>query len=241
MWQSYAKLAPTQTDALNLLHTACAHNPAACGQLVAWHTQRGHSLAAAVYQKRAMAQTSLEPRASIALSLATDLAMLMHVSDAPPRTESIAQNVGRQLRAPVTQAVAATKTRPKAWAMHAATEGGSSDGCATTAVLDRHQVSLASCIAEVRPFDGDQIAVRNRCSVPVTVSYAGGRTTGSPFVKQVRLEPFEALSAGISHREVGALTFGVCAGECRVTSSPDDVSAGWTGQDGMYFCAKGAH
>jgi hypothetical protein len=237
MWQSYARLAPTQTDALNVLHTACAHNPSACAQLATWHTQRGHSQAAAIYDKRATAAAQ-DPHA--ALSLATDLAALVHISDAPPRTDSIAQNVGRQLR-PITHAVATTKSRPKAWAMRAATEGGSSDGCATTAMLDRHPTPLAGCVAEVRPFEADQIAVRNRCGQALTVAYAGARADGSTFVKQVRLEPYEALSAGISHREIGPLTFGVCGGECRVTSSPDDVSASWSGQDGMYFCAKGSH
>src|SRR5690348_13743032 len=55
MWQQNAKLAPTQTDALNVLHVACDHLPEACAQLAAWHAERGHALAAAAYQKRAHA------------------------------------------------------------------------------------------------------------------------------------------------------------------------------------------
>src|SRR5439155_26568567 len=58
MWQRYAKLAPTQTDALNVLHAACDHIPGACEQLAGWHTERGHRLAAAAYQKRVDAARS---------------------------------------------------------------------------------------------------------------------------------------------------------------------------------------
>jgi hypothetical protein len=230
MWQSYAKLAPSQTDALNVLHVACGHLPAACEQLAAWHTQRGHALAAAVYQKHATAQAG-------ASTLAADLAAVMHIQTS--RSDRIAQAVGRELRAPVTHAVA--KVTPKAWSMHAATLEDSSTTCAPTALRDRKQVPLSECVHEVRPFDEDQIAVVNRCSQAVNVAYAGARPDRSTFVKQVRLEPFEALSAGISHREVGPLTYAVCAGECRVTNSPDDASAGWTGQDTRYYCASGAH
>jgi len=239
MWQSYAKLAPTQTDALNLLHTACDHNSSACEALASWHMQRGHTLAAAAYQKRA-GTGGLQPRAANALALATDLGVVMHVSDAPPRTDAISQMVGRELRAPVSRAVAKAAPQKKAWPMHAATfSSGADDKCAPTAKIDREQVPLTKCVSEVRPFDEDQIAVRNRCGQAVTVAYAGARADHTTFVKQVRLEPYEALSAGISHRELGPLTYAVCAGECRVTSSPDDVTASWTGNDGYYYCAAG--
>jgi hypothetical protein len=238
MWQSYSKLAPTQTDALNLLHTACDHNSAACEALAAWHTQRGHALAAAAYQKRA-GSAGQEPRSATALALATDLAAVMHVSDSPPRTDAIGQMVGRELRAPVARA-AAKVAKPKAWPMHAATlSSDTDDKCAPTAKLDREQVPLARCVSEVRPFDEDQIAIRNRCGQAVTVAYAGARADRTTFVKQVRLEPFEALSAGISHRELGQLTYAVCSGDCRVTSAPDDASASWSGTDGYYYCAAG--
>lgn len=241
MWKQYSKLAPTQTDALNVLHVACNHAPAACEQLAAWHTERGHTLAAAAYHKRSSAAP--QPRAASALALATDLAAVMHVSDLQPRTDTIAQMVGRELHAPTMHASAAAKAdaKRKAWPMHAATMGTSSDDCATTATRDRNKVSLAECVREVRPYDGDQIAVLNRCSEPITVAYAGARADHSTYANQLRLEPHEALGAGISHRDVGELTYGVCAGECRVTSSPDDVTASWTGQDAHYYCTKGGH
>jgi hypothetical protein len=237
MWQRYGKLAPSQTDALNLLHAACDHVPAACAQLAAWHAERGHTLAAAAYQKRV--DGGVQPHAATAL--ATDLAAIMHVTDVPPRTDAIAQHVGRELRAPVTHDLPSSKPKleRKAWSMHAAAQGTSSDTCTTTAMLDRHAVPLAKCVSEVRPFDEDQIAIRNRCSQPVTVAYAGARPDHSTYTKQIRLEPYEALSAGISHRELGPLTYAVCAGECRVTSSPDDVTASWTGQDDRYYCTTG--
>lgn len=242
MWQRYAKLAPSQTDALNVLHVACGHLAAACEQLAAWHTERGHARAAAIYQERvtASSQPSAPDQPRPATALATELAALAHVTDAPPRTDAISQMVGRELRAPVARPVAAAKKpERKAWAMHAATQGASSDGCAAKARLDRETVELARCVSEVRPFEDDQIAVRNRCGEAVTVAYAGARPDRSIFVKQIRLEPYEALSAGISHQELGALTYAVCAGECRVTSSPDDVTASWTGQDAHYYCTKG--
>jgi hypothetical protein len=229
MWQRYGKLAPTQTDALNVLHVACGHLPAACEQLAAWHTAHGHAQAAALYQKAQQAPATL----------AADLAALMHLP--APRTDRIAQMVGRELRAPVAHAAAVTKAKPKAWAMHAATLGDSSTACTPTALRDRKQVPLSECVHEVRPFDNDQIAVVNRCSQAVTVAYAGARPDRSTFVKQVRLEPYEAQSAGTTHRDVGQLTYAVCGGDCRVTSSPDDATASWTGQDAHYYCATGGH
>jgi hypothetical protein len=239
MWQRYSKLAPSQTDALNLLHVACGHGPAACEQLATWHLERGHTLAAAAYHKR-VEGTRQAPGAT-SLALATDLAAIMHVADAQPRTDKIAQQVSRQLPAPIAHALPAAQLKPqrKAWAMHAAAQGTSADDCSTTATLDRHPVSLAKCVSEVRPFDEDQIAVRNRCSQPVTVAYAGARSDHTTYSKQIRLEPYEALSAGISHRELGPLTYAVCPGECRVTSSPDDVTGSWTGQDERYYCTRG--
>jgi hypothetical protein len=235
MWQQYAKLAPTQTDALNVLHAACDHQPAACEQLAAWHTERGHLLAAAAYHKRATLQ------APAGTALATDLAAIMHVTDAPPRTDAIAQLVGHELRAPVARTTASALVKPerKAWPMHAAVEGTSSDACAATAPLDRHPVPLAKCVSEVRPFDADQIAIRNRCSQPVTVAFAGARADHTTFTKQVRLDAYEATSAGISHTELGPLTYAVCAADCRVTRSPDDVTASWTGNDERYYCTRG--
>ena len=239
MWQRYAKLAPTQTDALNVLHAACDHLPAACAQLAAWHTERGHALAAAAYQKRVDAATQAQPRTVRSLALATDLATVLHVADTQPRTDRIAQMVGRELRAPATHAVASKTSRVKAWPMHAAEQGTSSDACASTAQVDRHPVPLVKCVSEVRPFEDDQIAIRNRCNQAVNVSFAAARADHSTYTKQIRLEPYEALSAGISHRELGQLTYAVCGGECRVTSSPDDVTASWTGQDARYYCSKG--
>jgi hypothetical protein len=237
MWQRYGTLAPSQTDALNLLHTACDHLPAACQQLAAWHTERGHALAAAAYARRVEVARQA-PGQAPATTLAADLAAIMHVSE--PRTDRIALQVGRELRAPVTRAVTtAKKVKPKAWPMHAAEQGASSDACPATATLDRHPVALAKCVSEVRPFDDDQIAVRNRCSQAVTVAYAGARSDHTTYTKQVRLEPYEALSAGISHTDLGPLTYAVCAGECRVTSSPDDVTASWAGQDERYYCTRG--
>jgi len=239
MWQSYAKLAPTQTDALNVLHGACNHLPAACEQLAAWHTERGHVRAAAAYQKHGTGQPT-QPRSVSALALATDLAAVMHVADAQPRTDRIAQMVGRELRAPAMSAPSA-KLAPqrKAWKMHAATLGTSSDACATTAPLDRHPVSLAECVREVRPFEEDKIALVNRCGAAVNVAYAGARADHSTYANQLRLEPYEGLSAPLSHRDLGELTYAVCPSECRVTSSPDDVTASWTGQDAHYYCTKG--
>jgi len=232
MWQRYAKLAPTQTDALNLLHAACDHVPAACEQLAAWHTERGHVLAAAAYQKRVEAsRQSPQPRAASKLALAADLAVVLHVPDTQPRTDTIAQMVGRELRAPVMPAAAKARPELKAWPMHAATLGTSSDACPTTAPRDRHPVPLAECVREVRPFEDDKIAVLNRCGQAITVAFAGARADHSTYANQLRLEPYEALSAALSHRELGQLTYAVCTGDCRVTSSPDDASASWTGQD----------
>jgi hypothetical protein len=243
MWQRFAKLAPTQTDALNVLHVACDHVAAACEQLAVWHVERGHPLAAAAYRKRVDASrstTTAPSRGSNALALATDLAAIAHVADAPPRTAAIDQMIGRQLTTPSARAVATAKAAVrKAWPMHAATQGASSDACASTAQLDRHPVPLQQCLIEVRPFDADQIAVLNRCGQAVSVAYAGARADRSTYVKQVRLEANEARSAGISHGELGPLTYAVCAGECRVTSSPDDVTASWTGKDATYYCSRG--
>ena len=243
MWQRYAKAAPTQTDALNVLHAACDHSTAACETLAAWHTQRGHTLAAAAYQKRvdAARQGVPTPPAAAKLAIATDLAAAMRISDGAPRTDSLNQMVGRQLRVPVMKAVAAAKLHPKAWSMHAATLGTGDDSCTATSTLDRHPVPLTQCVSEVRPFDADQIAIRNRCGQAVNITYVGARADQSTFVKQIRLEPYEAMSAGISHRELGPLTYAVCPGECRVTSAPDDVTGSWTGQDDRYYCLKGSH
>lgn len=229
MWQRYYKLAPTQTDALNVLHAACSHQPAACQQLAAWHAERGHPLAAAAYQHMEAARGSAAPRASNALALATELGGAMHVA-APVRTEPIAQMIGHAMHAP---ALAAKPTR-KAWPMSAAELGVADDGCSPTGLLDRHQVSLDKCIGEVRPLEADQIAIRNRCGTPVTVAYsgmAGNRATSS----QLSLERYEALSIGISHREIGKLTFAVCGGGCRVTGSE---AAQWTANDPIYNCTR---
>jgi hypothetical protein len=251
MWQRHAKSAPTQTDALNVLHAACGHVPAACEQLAAWHTERGHVLAAAAYQKRVDAARQsnhdgaagppAQPHAGNTLALAADLAAIMHASDAPTRTDPIAQMVGHELRAPIPHDVAAATPQPqrKAWPMHAAEQGASSDACVGTAKLDHHPVALGACVREVRPLVEDQIALHNRCSEAITVAYTGARADHSTYTNQLRLEPYEARSAGISHRELGALTYAVCSGDCRVTSSPDDASASWTGQVATYSCARG--
>jgi hypothetical protein len=236
MWQRHAKLAPTQTDALAVLHAACDHVPAACQQLAAWHTERGHVLAAAAYDKRA--RQPAQPRAANALALAADLAAVMHVSGTPPRTDAIAQMIGHALRPPITHASATPKRERKAWPMHAAALGASTDACATTAVLDRDRVPLSECVTEVRPLDGNQIALGNRCSLAITVAYSGARADHSAYTNQLRLERNEVLSAAISHSEIGPLTYAVCAGECRVTTNPYDVTASWTGQDSTYYCAR---
>ena len=241
MWQSYAKLAPTQTDALNVLHSACDHLPAACGQLAAWHTERGHTLAAAAYQKRVEAakQAPAQPRTANAQALATDLAAVMHVSDAPPRTDAIAQMIGHEHRAPAAAASPSAQQSQKAWSMHAASFGTGSDGCPTTAKLQDHPVPLDKCVSEVPPLDGKQIALRNRCSQAVTVAYAGARADHSVYWNRMRLDLYEAHSAGASHADVGRLTYAVCTDGCRVTSSPDDVSASWTDPDSTYYCVRG--
>src|SRR5439155_14326684 len=130
-------------------------------------TERGHVLAAAIYRKRA---APAEGSAAPPHALAADLAALVH-SDAAPRTDAIAQQIGHELRAPVVH-TAAAKAAPelKAWSMHAASQGASSSSCASTATLDRHPVALGDCVSEVRPFDDDQIALRNRCGEAVTVA-----------------------------------------------------------------------
>ena len=65
--------------------------PAACEQLAAWHSERGHTLAAAAYRKRVeAARGAQQPRSANSLALATDLAAIMHLSGAP-RTEAIGQ------------------------------------------------------------------------------------------------------------------------------------------------------
>jgi hypothetical protein len=237
MWQSYAKLAPTQTDALNVLHAACDHVPAACEQLAAWHTERGHVLAAAVYRKRGEAGQPAQPRTVNALALATDLAATMHVSDAP-RTDVIAQSIGHELRAPVAR-VAAAPQAPKAWPMHAASQGASSDACASTAKLGNEKVSLDRCVSEVKPLDGVQIGLLNRCSQAITVMFAGARTDHSSFAGRLRLDRYEAHSAGASHADVGRLTYAVCPDGCRPTSTPDDVASSWTDPETTYYCVKG--
>ncbi len=238
MWQRHAKVAPTQTDALSVLHAACDHVPAACEALAAWHTERGHVLAAAAYHKRA-GQPG-QARAVSSLALANDLAAVMHVSGTTPRTDAIAQLVGHELRAPGAQLAAAKpKLQRKAWPMHAATQGTSTDACPATAMLDRHPTPVEQCVTEVRPFDVDQIALMNRCSQAVVVAYAGARADHSTYANQLRLDRYQARSIGISHRELGPLTYAVCADACRVTGSPDDVTASWTGNDARYYCARG--
>lgn len=239
MWQHDAKLAPTQTDALNVLHVACAHLPAACAQLAAWHAERGHALAAAAYQKRARA-AGLSASAN-ALALASDLAAIMHVSGDPPRTDPIDQKVGHAPPEPVVQAAPASpRFERKAWPMHAAELGVSSDACSTRVTLDGRPAGLRDCVGEVRPFDADQIAVRNRCDQAVTVAFVGTRSDHSAYANQLRLDRYEAQSLGISHREVGRLTYAVCPDGCRVSGSPDDATAAWTGGDAMYDCARAA-
>lgn len=249
MWQRYSKLAPTQTDALDVLHAACDHLPAACAQLAAWHTERGHALAAAAYQKRAEATRqapaagsgapSEQERAANALALATDLAAVMHVTDAPPRTDAIAQLVGHELRAPAAQPTAAKPhIERKAWKMHAAELGSTSDACTTKTTVDKHPVAPHECVSEVRPFEDDQIALRNRCAEAVSVAYAGARADHSTAADQLRLRPYEARSIGISHRDVGPLTYAVCPDTCSISGSPDSASAAWTGQDSSYYCTR---
>ena len=237
MWQLYAKVAPTQTDALNVLHAACDHVPAACEQLAAWHTERGHVLAAAAYHKRA---DGAQPRAASALALATDLAAIMHVSDAQPRTDGIAQMIGHEMRAPAhAPAAAAAHKELKAWPMHAASLGSNADGCASTAKLDKHDVSLDKCVTEVKPLQGDQIALLNRCSQPITVAFAGARADHSTFTARLRLDRYEAHSAGASHTDVGKLTYAVCVDGCRANSSPDDVTTSWNDPTAEYYCVRG--
>ncbi len=240
MWKQYAKLAPTQTDALNVLHVACDHSQSACEQLTSWHLEHGHPLAAAAYRKRAEAARSSHgegsaappTRSASALALATDLAAVMHVSGAP-RTDAIDQMVVHEQSAPIAPATHAA-AKPKAWPMHAGA-GTHSDGCAADATLDRHQVPLDKCILEVRPFDGDQIALLNHCSNPVNVAYIATRSSGSPVTNQLRLDRFEARSIGLSHHDVGTLTYAVCSDGCRVTGG--DTTA-WSSTEAIYNCSK---
>ena len=239
LWQQYGKLAPTQTDALNVLHAACAHDPSACDQLATWHTERRHPLAAAAYRKRAEAArhfATSTSRTTAATALATDLAAVMHVSGAP-RTDTIDEMVGQEIRAPIARTI--SKPRAKAWPMHAAELGNAADGCKTTAPRDRHDVPLSKCIGEVRPFNGDQIALVNRCGAAVTVAYTGARgdTSSSSAPTQLRLDRYEARSIGVSHSDVGTLAYAVCGDGCRVTGT---LSGPWTAQDALYDCAKGA-
>ena len=237
MWQQNAGLAPTQTDALNVLHVACDHLPAACAQLAAWHARRGHALAAAAYQKRARA-AGVSPSAG-ALALASELAAIMHVPGGPPRTDPIDQRVEHAPPPPVAQAAPPSpRVERKAWPMHAAELGTSSDACSTKVTLDNRPVGLRECVGEVRPFDADQIAVRNRCDQAVSVAFVGARSGLPAYANQLRLDRYEAQSLGISHREVGRLTYAVCPDGCRVTGSPDDATAAWTGGDAMYDCVR---
>jgi hypothetical protein len=229
MWQRYSKLAPTQTDALNVLHAACSHQPAACQQLSAWHAERGHVLAAAAYQHVEAAHGSGAPRSGNTLALATELGTALHVA-APVRTEPIAQMVGHALHAPSVVA----KPTSKAWPMSAAELGVADEGCTPTGLLDRHQVSLDKCISEVRPLEADQIAIRNRCGTAVSVAFSGltgNRTTSN----QLTLDRYEALSIGLSHKDIGKLKYAVCGGACRVTGSE---AGQWTANDPLYNCSK---
>jgi len=229
MWQRYNRLAPTQTDALNVLHHACSHPPAACQQLSAWHAERGHVLAAAAYQHVQAGGGSGAPRSNNTTALATELGTALHVA-APVRTESIAQMVSHALQAPALVA----KPARKAWPMSAAELGVNDEGCTPTGLLDRHQVSLDKCISEVRPIEADQIAIRNRCGAAVSVTFSGltgNRTTSN----SLSLLPYEALSIGLSHKDIGKLTFAVCGGGCRVTGSE---AAQWTAADPIYNCSK---
>jgi hypothetical protein len=241
MWQTYVKQAPTQTDALNVLHVACDHAPDACEKLASWHAERGHTLAAAAYRKRVEAARqpaapgsgAQPPRTTNAVALATDLAAVMHLSGTP-RTDAIAQMVGHQLHAaPIAKA---TKPEPKALPMHAAELAITSDGCAKTALLDRHQESLDKCISEVRPLHDDEISIRNRCGAPITIAYAGARGDRSTVGNHFRLERYEARAIGATHRDIGPLTYAVCADGCTATGMD---SAAWNGQDALYNCNKG--
>ncbi|HEY1558107.1 MAG TPA: hypothetical protein VGF94_24925 [Kofleriaceae bacterium] len=221
MWQLHGKYAPTQTDALNVLHEACGHLPAACEQLAVWHTQRGHTRAAAAYHKDA----------GNAHALATDLAAAMHIADAPPRTDAIDQMVRREVSAPVAPPIESMHAKPdrKAWPMHAAALHASADGCSAKVTLDRRPASPSQCIAEVRPLQGDQIALLNRCDQAVAIVYAGTRPNRTAVTDRLRLERYEARSLAISHHDLGPLTFAACPGECRTN---------WNGHDSEYDCGR---
>jgi hypothetical protein len=237
MWQRNAKFAPTQTDALNVLHSACAREPSACTELASWHRVRGHSLAASAYDKHAEAlkhsHAGPEKAHDNALALAGELATVMHVSGA--RTDAIAQMIGHA-PLPVAPVVAAAKPSAKAWPMHAASLISSSSTCSGAPVIDRHPVALEQCVSEVRPFTGEEIALRNRCNRAVTVVYKAERGR-SPYVNQIRLEPYEGRSLGITHHELGELTYAPCLDNCMATINADDRSSPWKGDEGIYYCS----
>jgi hypothetical protein len=222
MWQSYSKLAPTQTDALNLLHDACSRTHAACQLLAAWHRERGHMQVAASYEKHFTS----------AAALATDLTAIMHGQGAKPRTDPIAQMIGHAPRAPV-----AAKKQPKAWPTRTASFISSSDTCRAAVMIDRHEVTIDKCVGEVRPIEQDQITLRNRCNVAITVSYAGEGIDHKTYANKIRLEPYEALGLGMAHTQIGELTFASCPNECTATTNPDDVSSPWQGADTLFYCS----
>ena len=241
MWRRFAGFAPSQTDALNVLHTACPHLPAACEQLATWHTERGHVLAAAAYAKRAdPSEPPADPDASTPQALDAELAAIMHAQGAQPRTDVIDQQIGHAPPAAARPApvAAAPPPRAQAWPIEAADLVTSSEACATTATADRHQVPLAKCIAEVPSLDNDPIVLRNRCGEAITVAFGGTRADHSTYTSQLQLEPYEALATGISHHDVASLTYAVCVRACVITSHSDDVHASWTGDDTSYFCTS---
>jgi hypothetical protein len=51
-WRRHNDLAPTRTEALELLHEACSTEPAACGELASWHARRGHSSVSQDYESK---------------------------------------------------------------------------------------------------------------------------------------------------------------------------------------------
>jgi hypothetical protein len=221
MWQSYSKNAPTQTDALNVLHNACSRTHSACQLLAAWHRERGHYQIASAYDKHTTSATAL----------ANDLVAIMRASSAHPRTEPIVQMVGHALRAPVV-----AKKQAKAWGSRTASFLSGSDSCKGTVMIDRRETTIDKCIGEVHPMQEDQIALRNRCNRSIWVSYAGEGIDHKTYANKIRLEPYEALSLGMSHRQIGELTFASCPDECVATSNPDDVSSPWNG-DSMFYCS----
>ena len=240
MWKQYNKYAPTQTDALNVLHNACSRSANACEQLGAWHRDHNHPLAAAVYDKRAEAERKPGKVSENVAALSRDLAGLMHVTDTP-RTDVVAQMVGSKLDAPITPVVAAAKPNAKAWPVHTAALATMSDGCTFTnaqPIIDRKPVGIDHCVGEVRPWEGDQIVLRNRCNIGVTVAFAGTRTDQTTFASVLHLEPYEALPTVTSHKEVGQLTLASCPNQCMPSVDAENRVAVWKGGDQLYYCSR---